>query len=82
MAKPKLEEMRIRPAKNGGHNVRHTYQAKPTITQGGRASGMTMEQPPAEEHNFGPNDGNALMKHIGEALALKGLGGNEEPSGD
>ncbi len=78
MAKPKLEEMRIRPAKNGGHNVRHEFAAKPKMTRG-LAGGMSMDHPPAEEHNFGPGDGKQLMQHIASALALKGLTGGGEP---
>ena len=78
MAKPKLEEMRIRPAKNGGHNVRHEFAAKPKMTRG-LAGGMSMDHPPAEEHNFGPADGKQLMQHIASALALKGLTGGGEP---
>jgi len=79
MKKPQLAEMRIRPAKNGGHNVRHEYTAKPKLTKG-MAGGMTMDRPEGEEFNFGPKDGNALMKHIAGALALKSLGqGGEAP---
>jgi hypothetical protein len=43
---------------------------------------MTMDRPPAEEHNFGANEGGAMMKHIAEALAVKGMQGgqgDEEP---
>jgi hypothetical protein len=75
MAKPKLEEMRIRPAKNGGHNIQHSYSAKPRLAKGAMTGGMMMDRPPSEEFNFGPKDHNAMMKHIAGALALKGLGG-------
>ena len=78
MAKPKLEEMRIRPAKNGGHNVHHMFAPSPKMTKG-LAGGMSMDHPPAEEHNFGPGDGKQLMNHIATALALKGLTGGGEP---
>jgi hypothetical protein len=81
MAKPKLQEMRIRPAKNGGHNVRHEFAPKPQITKG-LAGGMSMDHPPTEEHNFGPGDGKQLMQHIATALSLKGLSGaNEDEPG-
>ena len=63
MAKPKLAEMRIRPAKNGGHNVRHEFAPTPKMTRG-LAGGMSMDHIPAEEHNFGPGDGKQLMQHI------------------
>ena len=78
MAKPKLQEMRIRPAKNGGHNVRHEFAPTPKMTRG-LAGGMSMDHIPAEEHNFGPKDGKQLMQHIATALALKGLTGGGQP---
>ena len=71
MAKPKLMELRSRPGKNG-HSVQHTYQATPKLTKG-LAGGMSMEQPPAEEHNFGAGEGQKMMQHIAQALALKGM---------
>jgi hypothetical protein len=75
MTKPRLEEMRIRPAKNGGHNVQHTYIAKPRFSKGAMTGGMTIDRPQPEEFNFGPKDGASLMKHIAGTLALKGLAG-------
>jgi hypothetical protein len=73
-------ELRIRPGKNG-HSVHHTYQPSPKLTKG-LSGGMSMDQPPAEEHNFGPGQGNQMMQHIAQALALKGLqgGGADEGS--
>jgi hypothetical protein len=84
MAKPRLAEMRIRLAKNGGHNVRHEFAPKPRFSKGALSGGMGMDAPPAEEHNFGPNDGKQLMQHIATALALKGLtgGGQAGNTGD
>jgi hypothetical protein len=79
MAKPRLEEMRIRPAKNGGHNVRHEFAPKPTLSKGALTGGMGLNVPPPEEHNFGPGDGKQLMNHIATALALKGLTGGGQP---
>ena len=73
--KPRLEELRIRPAKNGGHNVQHSYVAKPRLAKGAMTGGMMMDRQAPEEFNFGPKDGNSLMKHIAGALALKGLPG-------
>src|SRR5215471_18982958 len=74
MAKmPRLHEMRIRPSKNGGHNVAHEYAPSPRLAKGGLSGGMMMDRPPSEEFNFGPKDGGQLMKHIAGALALKGL---------
>jgi hypothetical protein len=82
VAKPKLEELRIRPGKNG-HSVRHEFSATPKLTKGALSGGMMMDRPPAEEHNFGANEGGAMMKHIAEALALKGMAGQgEEPPGE
>ena len=78
--KPKLASLSIRPAKNGGHSVRHDYESQPGYSRGeGR---MMMGAPSSEEHTFGPGDGHNLMKHIVAALALKGMspqGGDEEP---
>ena len=78
MAKPRLQEMRIRPAKNGGHNVRHEFAPKASLSKGGLSGGIGFNEPPAEEHNFGPGDGKQLMNHIATALALKGLSGDKE----
>lgn len=75
MAKPRLAEMRIRPAKDGSHNVRHEYESRPVFRRGSLTGGMGMGAPPGQEFNFGPKDGAALMKHIGAALALKGMAG-------
>jgi len=84
MKKPRLEEMRIRPAKNGGHNVQHSYSAKPRLAKGAMSGGMMIDRPPNEEFNFGPKDHGALMKHIAGALALQGLAGGSpaQPSPD
>jgi hypothetical protein len=79
MAKPKLEELRIRPGKHG-HSVRHEFAAAPKYAKGNL--GMSMDHPPAEEHNFGANEGGAMMKHIAEALAVKGMQGDEDSSGE
>src|SRR5262252_2170834 len=70
---PRLTEMRIRPSENGGHNVSHEFEAKPRFSKGSLAGGMFMDRPPAKEYNFGPKDGQSLMKHIAGALAIKGL---------
>lgn len=80
MAKNRLQEIRIRPAKDGSHNVRHEYEAKPKLAKGSLTGGMMMDRPEPEEHNFGPKDGKAMMMHLAQALALKGaLSGEEEP---
>lgn len=70
MAKPKLSSMTIRPGKNGGFNVRHEFESKPNFS---KSMGMSMAGAAPEEHNFGPGEDAGLMKHIGQALALKGL---------
>jgi hypothetical protein len=80
MAKPKLEELRIRPGKDG-HSVIHQFHSSPKLTRGS-AGGLSMGQPPNEEHNFGAGQGNQMMQHIAQALAIKGLISNEEPAGD
>ena len=71
MAKPKLTQLSIRPGKKG-YSLRHEYEATPKLTKG-LAGGMSMEQPPAEEHNFGAGEGQKMMQHIAQALALKGM---------
>lgn len=73
MAKPKIVAIHIRPSKGGGHKVTHEYAAAPKYSAGGRNGGMSMDQPPAAEHNFQPGENNALINHIAGALALKGL---------
>jgi hypothetical protein len=85
MAKSRLSEMRIRPAKDGSHNVRHEFESAPKLAKGALTGGMMMDRPEPEEHNFGPKDGKALMQHIANALALRDvLSGqdDEEPQRD
>lgn len=79
MAKPKLASMTIRPGKNGGFHVRHEFEPKPSYSKG---FGMTMDGSKPEEHNFGPGDDGALMKHITQALSLKGLSQDSGGQGD
>lgn len=73
MAKPKLEQITIRPAKNGGHVVRHQYLPAPKLMKGAMSGGMMMGQEPSEEHTFGPGDHQGLLKHITSALSLRGM---------
>jgi|SRR5215472_1930382 len=73
MKMPKLAEMRIRPSANGGHNVRHEYEGKARFGKGPLSGGMMMDRPAGQEYNFGPKDGQSLMKHIAGALAIQGL---------
>lgn len=77
MKQPKLMQMSIRPSANGGHNVRHEYHPSAKFSKG--ALGMTMDRPEPKEFNFGPGQAPQLMKHIGQALALKGLAGGGAP---
>jgi len=72
----KLAMLSIRPAKNGGHSVRHEYDAQPSYNRG--AGQLQMGAPSSEEHTFGPGDGHKLMKHIVAALALKGMSPQQE----
>lgn len=71
MAKPKLASLTIYPGAKG-HRVVHEFAKKPAFS---KAMGMSMAAPQTEEHNFGPGDQGALLKHIGSALALKGGAG-------
>ena len=58
MAKPKLTGITIRPSKGGGHKVVHEYapaheEIFPAWARGAvGGNGMSMDQPPPEEHNF------------------------------
>lgn len=70
MAKPKLASLHIYPGAKG-HRVVHEFERKPTYS---RTQGMSMAGPQQEEHNFGPGDKGALLKHITSALALGGAG--------
>ena len=80
MAKPRLEEMRIRPAANGSHHVVHSFASTPKLAKGALSGGMTMASPPNQEFNFGPKDGGSLLKHIASTLALKGLPAGGPPA--
>lgn len=73
MAKPKLEQITIRPSKNGGHVVRHQYLPAPKLMKGGMSGGMMMDQASPEEHTFGAGDHKGLLKHITAALSLRGM---------
>lgn len=61
----RLAEMRIRPAKNGGHTISHEYEREAKAMGGGN---IGMMAPKAEEHVFGPEDGEAMLRHIGKHL--------------
>jgi hypothetical protein len=67
-----LEEMRIRPAENGGHTVVHEFKRKPVKRGGSMSGGIYNERPPSEEHVFGPGDGDKLEAHVSKHLGLKG----------
>lgn len=67
----KLEEMKIRPAANGGHQVIHEFARQMGKREGSMSGGMYMERPPSEEHVFGPKDGSQMMAHVAKHLGLK-----------
>ena len=69
----KLASLMIRPARNGGHTVRHEFEPQLT-SRTGMNGGIYNAAPPTEDHTFGPSDHSGLLKHITAALALKGLG--------
>lgn len=71
-----LDELRISPARNGGHTVRHTFKPQPINRKGAMSGGMGMDYPESEEHVFGANQGDKLQAHIAGALGLKRGGGN------
>lgn len=72
MAKRKIASITIRPAKNGGHTVRHEFEPAAEHRKG-MNGGMFMTAPPTEEHTFGPKEHAPMMRHLADALALKGL---------
>lgn len=71
-AKKEIEEMRIRPAKNGGHTIIHEH-ARQAGHRGGMHGGMYAERPPSEEHTFGPDDDEKVLSHVASALGLKNI---------
>lgn len=73
MAKPKLEQIIVRPSKNGGHVVRHDFQPRAKLAKGALSGGLGMEHTPSEEHTFGPGDHGKLLQHITSALSLRGM---------
>jgi hypothetical protein len=62
-----IREMRIRPGKNGGHEVVHEYQSSPTHSKG---MGMMMEHTPSESHIFGSGEGHKMLAHVANTLAI------------
>ena len=76
-----IEHMRITPAENGGHTVRHEMKRKMTH---GRNSGMGYEYQEPEEHVFGAGEDHKMMNHIGKHLGIKGSwgGGKAESEED
>ena len=78
MKKPALESISIQPSANGGHIVRHSYKAKPTMKGGTGRGGLSMDYAPPEEHVFGPKDKQKLLAHITSQLGIGG--GSESPN--
>ncbi len=68
--KKELDSIRIEPAKNGGHTVRHSYKSRQVYVKG-RNGGMRTEYPESEEFVFGPDDGDKMMAHVAKHLGMK-----------
>ena len=68
--KKQLQEMRIRPAENGGHTVTHEYKRQMVNRGGSMKGGLDYEYPRSEDHVFGPEDGDKLMSHISKHLHI------------
>jgi hypothetical protein len=62
-----LEEIRIRPADNGGHTVMHSFK-RPELKGKERGNGIWPERPTEEEHIFGKGEHDEMFDHIHEAL--------------
>ncbi|HEX3851786.1 MAG TPA: hypothetical protein VHW01_12515 [Polyangiaceae bacterium] len=82
--KNQLDSMTITPAKNGGHTVKHSYKARPTMRKGHFGGGMGMDYPQSEEHVFGPGDGAKMLAHVKANLGLqaKGASGDAIPGAE
>lgn len=63
--KKQLEEMRIRPAENGGHLITHEFKRS---MKSEKLGDIGYSRPPSEEHVFGPQDGAKMMAHISKHL--------------
>jgi hypothetical protein len=69
--KKELESLRIEPAKNGGHTVRHSYKRVAVHRKGSMSGGMGYDYPESEEFVFGPDDNEKMMAHVSKHLGLK-----------
>ena len=67
-SKKEIESIRIEPAKNGGHTVRHSYKSTPNYS---KSQGMGMEHHPSEEFVFGSSEGKTMLAHVANHLHLK-----------
>jgi hypothetical protein len=66
-----VESIRIEPAKNGGHTVRHSYKRMPVHRKGGPNAGMGYDYPESEEFVFGPDDGDKMIAHVRKHAGVK-----------
>jgi hypothetical protein len=74
MAK-ELESIRIVPAENGGHTVRHAYKPE---RNNSRKNGLTSEYVPDDEYVFGASEHGKMMAHVTKALGCSGKDKDEE----
>lgn len=68
MAK-KMHHIEIHPAENGGHTVQHHFHHE-MRRSGSAHSGMMMDQPEAEHHVFGPDEGHEMLAHVANHLHI------------
>jgi len=68
--KKRLRRMEIEPADNGGHLVRHHFEANLRYRRG-LAGGFEEAARAPEEHVFGRGEHKELLEHIGQHLGLK-----------
>lgn len=66
-----IEHLRITPAENGGHTVKHEYKRQPAKTGGGMSGSIGYDYPRSEEHVFGKDEAPKMMAHVSKALGLK-----------
>jgi hypothetical protein len=66
-----IEGIRIEPAKNGGHTVRHNYKSRRVYRKAGPNAGMGTEYVEPEEFVFGPDDNEKMLAHVAKYLGLK-----------
>jgi hypothetical protein len=66
-AEPKVEEIHLKKAENGGHIAEHHFEQGPEVNY---------KKP--EPHVFGESEGKQLLSHISEHMGIKSEAPDEE----